>query len=226
MSAVAVDLTSARRAEMLQVIEAEAKATAANTGRSVFAPRVMDALAEVPRHHFVRDDDHNRAYANVPLPIGQGQTSSQPFIVALMTDLLDLKGTERVLEVGTGSGYQAAVLAELAAQVYTIEVLASLAQRATERFAQLGRKNITVRTGDGSLGRPDHAPFDAILVTAAAPTVSQALVDQLAAPGRMVVPVGKVGTVQDLTLVSKNAQGDVTKRSILPVAFVPLVKSS
>lgn len=226
MSAVAVDSTTARRAEMLQVIEAEAKATASHTGRSVFAPRVIDALAEVPRHQFVRDDDHNRAYANVPLPIGQGQTISQPFIVALMTDLLDLKGTERVLELGTGSGYQTAVLAELAAEVYTIEVLATLAQRAAERFEKLGLKNVTVRTGDGSLGWPDHGPFHAILVTAATPTVPQALVDQLAAPGRMVVPVGKVGAVQDLTLVTKDAQGAVTKRSVLPVAFVPLVKGS
>lgn len=225
MSAAIVDPTAARRAEMLQVIEAEAKATAAHTGRSALAPRVLDALAEVPRHLFVRDDDHNRAYANVPLPIGQGQTISQPFIVALMTDLLDLKGTERALEVGTGSGYQTAVLADLAGEVYTIEVLATLAQRAAERFEKLGLTNITVRTGDGSLGWPDHAPFDVILVTAAAPSVPQALVEQLAAPGRMVVPVGKVGSVQELTLVLKDPQGTVTKRSVLPVAFVPLVKS-
>ncbi len=180
----------------------------------------------MPRHHFVRDDDHDRAYANVPLPIGQGQTISQPFIVALMTDLLDLTGTGRVLEIGTGSGYQTAVLAELAVKVYTIEVLVTLAQRAAERFEKLGRKNVTVRTGDGNLGWPDHAPFDAILVTAAAAAVPPALVDQLAAPGRMVVPVGKVGSVQDLTLLTKDAKGAITKRSILPVAFVPLVKGA
>jgi protein-L-isoaspartate(D-aspartate) O-methyltransferase len=226
MSAAAVDPTTARRAEMLQVIEAEAKATAMHTGRSVFAPRVLDALAEVPRHRFVRDDDHNRAYANVPLPIGQGQTISQPFIVALMTDLLDLKGNERVLELGTGSGYQTAVLAELCAQVYTIEVVAALAQRAAERFEALQLHNITVRTGDGSLGWPDHAPFQAILVTAATPAVPQVLVDQLAAPGRMVVPVGKAGAVQELTLVTKDAAGAVGIRSVLPVAFVPLVHAT
>ena len=222
MSAAAVDPLAARRSEMLQVIEAEAKTTAAHTGRSVFAARVLDTIAAVPRHRFVRDDDHNRAYANVPLPIGQGQTISQPFIVALMTDLLDLQGVERVLDVGTGSGYQTAVLAALCAQVYSIEIQAGLARQAAERLDALGVKNVALRTGDGAAGWPDQAPFDAILVSAAPLQVPERLVEQLAAPGRMVVPIGK--GVQELMLIVKDAAGTVTRRSVLPVAFVPLVK--
>ncbi len=213
-----------RRAAMVQEIVADAKATGSYTKRETFSARVLDAIASVPRHAFVRADDLDRAYANAPLPIGQGQTISQPFIVALMTDVLDLSGNERVLEVGLGSGYQTAVLARLAQHVYGIEILPKLVDGARARLAELGVTNVTVRMGDGNAGWPEHAPFDAILVAAAASSIPETLLAQLKNGGRMIVPVGRAGRAQDLLLVTKDDGGKISQRSILPVTFVPLVK--
>jgi protein-L-isoaspartate(D-aspartate) O-methyltransferase len=178
----------------------------------------------VPREHFVRGGDEEAAYLNMPLPIGYGQTISQPYIVALMTDLLDLKGDERVLEVGTGSGYQAAILSALAREVYSIEVVEPLAAAAAAKLARLGYRNVEVRAGDGAKGWPEKAPFDAIVVTAAAGEgIPPDLVAQLRPGGRMVVPVGQGRWAQNLLLVTKDEAGRVTEKTVLPVAFVPLV---
>jgi S-adenosylmethionine synthetase len=216
-------LSGAHRA-LLDEIAAEAENTAAYTGRRRFAPRTMAAMARVPREKFVRAGDEEAAYLNMPLPIGHGQTISQPYIVALMTDLLDLAGGERVLEIGTGSGYQAAVLSGLAREVYSIEVVPELAFEAGARLARLGYRNVTVKAGDGARGWPEKAPFDAIIVTAAAGEgVPPALVAQLRPGGRMVVPVGKGRFAQSLLLVTKDESGRVAEKSVLPVAFVPLV---
>ena len=216
-------LSGAHRA-LLEEIEAEAETTAEYTGRRRFSPRTMAAMAKVPREKFVRAGEEEAAYLNMPLPIGYGQTISQPYIVALMTDLLDLQGGERVLEIGTGSGYQAAVLSELAREVFSIEVVEPLAQEAAAKLARLGYRNVEVRAGDGSKGWPEKAPFDAIIVTAAAGTgVPPDLVAQLRPGGRMVVPVGQGRFAQNLILVTKDESGRVAEKSVLPVAFVPLV---
>ena len=211
------------RAAMLRAIEAEVRATARATGRARLAPRVRAALAAVRREAFVPAGQAAAAYANRPLPIGQGQTISQPFIVALMTDLLDVRAEDRVLEVGTGSGYQAAVLARLGAHVWSIEMLPALAERARAALAAEGAANVSLRVGDGALGWPEAAPFDRIIVTAAAPRVPEALVAQLRAPGRMVIPVGEPDGAQQLRLIEKDAAGAVRSRPVLDVAFVPLV---
>jgi protein-L-isoaspartate(D-aspartate) O-methyltransferase len=208
---------------LLGTIEADARMTARYTGRDAIDPRVMAAMAAVPRHEFVPEGERDFAYHNEPLPIGHGQTISQPYVVALMTDLLKTRPEHVVLEVGTGSGYQAAVLAKLVQRVYSIEVIAALAEQAKERLARLGYDNVEVRLGDGALGWPEHAPFDGIIVTAAARKVEAALVDQLRRGGRMVIPVGG-GFGQDLLLLAKAADGTVERRSILPVAFVPLTR--
>jgi len=185
----------------------------------------MEAMAQVPRDAFVPAAEKPLAWLNRPLPIGQGQTISQPFVVALMTDLLDLEPDDTVLEIGTGCGYQCAVLAHLAAHVYSVERLPEFAAGARRTLADLGVANVDVRTGDGHLGWPEHAPYKKIMVTAAAEDVPPALVEQLAPGGRMVVPVGRGGWLwgQELTLVTKDAAGDVTESPILGVAFVPLV---
>jgi protein-L-isoaspartate(D-aspartate) O-methyltransferase len=175
----------------------------------------------VPRHLFVPPDIRHLAYDDTPLAIGLGQTISQPFIVAYMTDVLQVSKEHEVLEIGTGSGYQAAVLAELVRQVYTIELLPELAQRARETLAATGYRNVEIRTGNGYLGWPEHAPFSRIIVTAAPETVPQTLIDQLAVGGIMVVPVGAVS--QAMTIVTKTAAG-VTEQRTLPVRFVPMVK--
>jgi protein-L-isoaspartate(D-aspartate) O-methyltransferase len=185
---------------------------------------VMDAMAAVPRHRFVPDGQVEQAYQNRPLPIGRGQTISQPYIVAFMTDLLKVRKGDRVLEVGTGSGYQAAVLASIAGKVYTIEIVKALADEARERLMRLGYANVEVRAGDGYAGWPEAAPFDAIMVTAGAPHLPPALVEQLKPGGRMVIPVGPASAVQSLTLVEKRADGSVTQRDVLPVRFVPLTR--
>jgi protein-L-isoaspartate(D-aspartate) O-methyltransferase len=212
------------RQELLDEIAADAAETAQYTGRARFAARTMQAMASVPREEFVRVGDEDSAYLNLPLPIGYGQTISQPYIVALMTDLLDLAGGERVLEIGTGSGYQTAILAMLAREVLSIEVVEPLACAAAEKLERLGYRNVDVRSGDGAQGWPEKAPFDAIIVTAAAGEgVPPALVAQLRPGGRMVVPVGKGRWSQDLLLVTKDEAGRVTEKSVLPVAFVPLV---
>jgi protein-L-isoaspartate(D-aspartate) O-methyltransferase len=215
-------LTVARR-RLLEEIEAEARDTERWTGRSRYSPAVMAAIAEVPRHEFVPGWEVPFSYANRPLGIGHGQTISQPYIVALMTDLLDLTGAERVLEIGTGCGYQAAVLAELAAHVYTLEVIPELAELARKRLLNLGYQNIDVRVGDGYLGWPEEAPFDGIIVTAAPPKLPHALVEQLTPGGRLVVPIGATGDVQMLYRYVREANGTLNGRQVLPVAFVPMV---
>ena len=188
--------------------------------RGVDDPRVLSAMREVPRHRFVPEPLRAKAYGDHSLPIGHGQTISQPYIVALMTELLELEPDDSVLEIGTGSGYQSAVLARLAGQVYSIEILPDLARAASERLKQLGYANVTVREGDGYGGWPEHAPFDGIIVTAAPERIPQPLLDQLAPGGRMVIPVG--GFFQELKVFEKDANGRVTERSILPVRFVPM----
>lgn len=180
----------------------------------------MQALAEVPRHAFVPRSEQPRAYVNAPLPIGHGQTISQPYIVALMTELLQPEEQHTVLEIGTGSGYQAAVLATLVKHVYSLEIITELAERAAEDLGRLGFSNVSVLAGDGNRGCPEHAPFDGIIVTAAAPEIPAALLEQLKPGGRIVIPVGGFFS-QDLLLVNKSADGRIERKSILPVAFVP-----
>jgi protein-L-isoaspartate(D-aspartate) O-methyltransferase len=210
------------RAALLEEIAREMRETARLTGRTELSPRVAAALARVRREAFVEPGSERAAYANRPLPIGHGQTISQPFVVALMTELLDLQPDDNVLEVGTGSGFQAAVLAELARKVHSIEVIPELAATAVKALAGQGYSNVELRTGDGGLGWPEQAPFDAIIVTAAAPDVPPALPEQLRPGGRMVIPIGPPHGDQDLLLITKDAAGAVTRRVILPVAFVPL----
>jgi len=187
--------------------------------RDVRDARVLAAMERVPRHLFVPPELRAQAYDDYPLPIGDEQTISQPYIVALMTSLLELRGGERVLEIGTGSGYQAAVLAEIAGEVYTIEILGSLAERSRATLAELGYRNVEVRHGDGWAGWPEKAPFDGILVTAASPRVPQPLLEQLKVGGRLVVPVGRF--FQDLLVYTRTAEG-YEKRNVIPVRFVPL----
>ncbi len=213
------------RAAMMRLIEKDVALTREFTGAAQFDARVMQAMARVPRHEFVPGPLRNHAYENRPLPIGHGQTISQPYIVALMSDLADVDADEKVLEVGTGSGYQAAILAELVREVYSIEIIEPLAEQARERLARLGYANVTTRLGDGYYGWQEHAPFDAILVTAAANHVPPSLIAQLRAGGRLVIPVGARFLTQQLLLVEKNADGSLRTRQILPVRFVPLTGS-
>lgn len=187
--------------------------------RGIGDPRVLDAMRRVPRHRFVPGDQRPHAYADRPLPIGHRQTISQPYIVAFMTEALQLAPDARVLEIGTGSGYQTAVLAELAAAVYSIEIVPPLAERAAAVLAETGYDNVRLREGDGYAGWPDEAPFDAIMVTAAPDHVPQPLVDQLAVGGRMIVPVG--AQRQTLTVLVRTDEG-VTEEATLPVLFVPM----
>lgn len=191
-------------------------------GQQGFDDRVLQALREVERHQFVPERLRPEAYANHPLPIGHGQTISQPYIVALMTDLVDPDGNDTVLEVGTGSGYQAAVLARLVEHVYSIEIIEPLARQAGDRLHALGYDNVTTRLGDGYFGWHEHAPFDAIVVTAAASHVPPPLIEQLKPGGRMVIPVGGRFAVQYLLLLEKSAAGEILTRQITAVRFVPL----
>ena len=223
--AQAQDPYARERAALLKEIEAMARDTGAETGRAVFSARVMAAMAKVPRHRFVPASYGALAYANRPLPIGHGQTISQPYIVALMTELLDAKAGDAVLEIGTGSGYQAAILAELVHQVYSIEIIEPVGKNAAALLQQLGYKNIETRIGDGYNGWPEHAPFDAIIVTAAAARVPPALVAQLKPGGRMVIPVGGENEVQFLQVMVKQADGSISTQRSLPVRFVPLTRS-
>lgn len=192
-------------------------------GQGITDPRVLAAMRKVPRHAFVPADQQANAYADRPLPIGFGQTISQPYIVAFMTEALALAPTDVVLEIGTGSGYQAAILGEIAREVYTIELLPELAERARRTLEAQGYRNVHVRAGDGYQGWPEHAPFPKVIVTAAPEEVPAALVDQLAVGGTLVVPVGPPGGVQELRVMKKTERGIVTERS-LPVRFVPMVK--
>jgi protein-L-isoaspartate(D-aspartate) O-methyltransferase len=178
----------------------------------------------VPRHEFVPPEQQGRAYEDIPLPIGYDQTISQPAVVALMTELIEPRAGKRVLEVGTGSGYQAAVLAQAGCRVWTIEIFQALAEQARERLARLGYSSVTVRHGDGYAGWPDEAPFDAIVVTAAADSIPPALVHQLAPGGRLVMPVGGQGAGQELVLVERDTAGRLTARQLFPVRFVPFLR--
>ena len=187
--------------------------------RGVKDPRVLSALLKVERHRFVPEEYLGSAYSDQPLPIGEGQTISQPYIVALMTELLELKGNEKVLEIGTGSGYQAAVLAELAKEVYTIEIIEPLASKARNRLLELGYQNIKVKAGDGYLGWPEAASFDAIIITCAPDHIPQPLIEQLKEGGSMVVPVG--GYSQALRKIVKR-EGKIESNDVLPVIFVPM----
>lgn len=209
------------RQHLVELIEADARETSAYINKEALDPRVMQALATVPRHEFVPVLLRDIAYRNRPLPIGHGQTISQPYIVAIMTDLLNVKSDDKVLEIGTGSGYQAAILAELVDEVYTIEIIKPLANEAKQRLQTLGYKNISVKLGDGYYGWQEHAPFDAIIVTAAASHVPPSLIKQLKIGGRMVIPVGSRFMPQELLLINKDKQGKVTTKQIIPVSFVP-----
>jgi len=211
---------------MLDTIRMEARFTASYTGRAAFDARVMQAMQDVDRGDFVPGHYRTQAYDNGPLPIGNGQTISQPYIVALMTDLLDVTADSVVLEVGTGSGYQAAVLGQLVRQVYSVERISDLAASSEKRFKQMGYDNIQVRCVNGYRGWQEKAPFDAIIVTAAATRIPQELIDQLKPGGRMVIPVGMPYTNQELMLVTKNEQGETDIESVLGVVFVPLVDDS
>ena len=222
--AIAQDRNAAGRARMVAEVAAMARETGEETGRPRFADAVMAAMGKVPRHRFVPLAQEPFAYENRPLPIGENQTISQPYIVALMTDLLDPKPTDTVLEVGTGSGYQAAVLAELVTKVYSIEIVEPLAKRAIRVLGQLGYGNVEVRVGDGYSGWAAAAPFDSIIVTAAPAEIPKPLIDQLKPGGRMVIPVGGTRDVQQLLLVEKRSDGTATTKRTLSVRFVPLTR--
>ena len=213
----------AERARMVAEIAQLARSTASETGRAVFSEPVMRAMGRVERHRLVPPDQVALAYRNHPLPIGERQTISQPYVVALSTDLVDPQPHHVVLDIGTGSGYQAAVLAETVKQVYSVELIDSLARTAAQKLTELGYSNVEIRTGDGYAGWPEKAPFDGILVTAAAPKIPPALVAQLKPGARMVIPVGGDGFIQYLKVVTKRADGGYDEKEVIPVRFVPLV---
>ena len=194
------------------------------TYRGVTDKEGLEAMQTVPRHLFIPEENRSYSYYDQPVPIGFGQTISQPYIVAFMTELLKLVKGDVVLEVGAGSGYQAAILSKLVKQVYTIEIIEGLGKEASKRLKTMGYNNVEVKVGDGYKGWPEHAPFDAIIVTAAAEHIPQPLVDQLKPGGRLVIPVGGVYEVQDLMLITKDASSKVVKESIIPVRFVPLIR--
>ena len=210
------------RQHLLGEIQRDVEDTSLYLDKEALDPRVMAVMGRVPRHEFVPANQRSNAYRNRPLPIGHGQTISQPYIVALMTDLLEPRPDHRVLEIGTGSGYQAAVLAELTGHVYSIEIIEKLGEQAIERLARLGYDNVSVRLGAGYYGWEEHAPFDTIVVTAAASHVPPPLVEQLKPGGRMVIPVGSRFLTQQLVLIEKQQDGQLITRQLLPVRFVPL----
>lgn len=211
-----------QRMLLMDEVDALIAETRGETGTAALSPRVSQAMRRVPRHRYVPEDEARHAYRNRPLPIGYGQTISQPYIVAIMTDLMQVQEGDRVFELGTGSGYQAAVLGEIAREVYTIEIVEPLAERAARTLKAQGYENVEVRAGDGYYGWEQHAPFDAIIVTAAASHVPPPLIRQLAPGGRMVIPLGTSFMTQHLMLVEKDEDGRVGTREILPVMFVPL----
>lgn len=214
----------AQRAGLTEEIESLVRETRSYTGRARLDESVMKAIATVARHEFVPSQLRDLAYENRPLPIGEGQTISQPYIVALMTDLADVGRKSIVLEVGTGSGYQAAVLAEIVDHVYTIEIVEPLGRRAAETLERLGYENVTVRIGDGYRGWPEFAPFDAIIVTAAPEEIPPPLIEQLKSGGKLVVPVGVENRAQSLQVLEKGPGGEITTTNVLPVAFVPFTR--
>jgi protein-L-isoaspartate(D-aspartate) O-methyltransferase len=213
----------ARQERLMLAIADDYRRTIGETGLGKISPPVMGAMMDVPRQEFVPAGEAASAYDNRPLPIGRGQTISQPFIVALMTELVEIGPGDKVLELGTGSGYQTAVLAALGATVYSLEIIAELADAAAERLARLGYANVHLKTAEGRLGWPSEAPFDAILVTAAAAQMPPALIEQLKPGGRLVLPIGEPGGHQDLMRIVKTGDGGTAEKRILSVAFVPLV---
>ena len=223
--AAARDESFARtRERMVDEIVAMMRQTSAETGRAALSAPVLNAMRKVERHRFVSSDQAGIAYRNHPLPIGSGQTISQPFIVALTTDLIEPRKDHRVLEIGTGSGYQAAVLAEIVDKVYTIEIVEPLGREAEQRLQALGYRNVEVRIGDGHRGLPEFAPYDGIVVTAAAQQVPDALIEQLKPGGRMVIPIGPPNRTQDFYLIHKQPDGTIARRVVLQVRFVPMTK--
>lgn len=210
------------REMLIDEIQQDYQRTASALGKDTMDERVLAAIKNVPRHEFVPNDLQPVAYENRPLPIGSGQTISQPYIVAIMTELLELEPGDKVLELGTGSGYQAAILASLVDQVFSVEIIESLGVAAKKRLRLLGYDNVQVRIGDGYQGWPEQAPFDAVIVTAAGDHIPPPLIEQLRPGGRMIIPVGGRFFAQDLLLVEKHADGKVTTRNVLPVSFVPL----
>ena len=210
------------REAMLEAVRDSVRNSADYTGRSELSDKVMDAMGAVAREEFVRPEYRHLAYRNTPLPIEAGQTISQPLIVALMTELLDPQPGDVILEVGTGSGYQAAVLAKLVKHVYSVEIVAELATSAAAVLQRLGYDNVTVRAGDGYAGWPQHAPFDGIVVTAAAEHLPPPLLQQLKPGGKLVIPVGEEHGYQELLVVEVDQTGKITRQSVLPVRFVPL----
>lgn len=212
----------ASRESLLGTVKYQAETIVDSVGRSGLDPRVLEALRQVPRHAFVPSELQFLAYANRPLPIGGEQTISQPLIVAVMTHLLDIQPGDRIFELGTGSGYQAAVLAAMGADVYTVEIIPELARRASDTLKGLGYDRVRVRTGDGYQGWLEEAPFDGVIVTAAGERIPAPLIEQLSPGGRMVMPLGPEGGVQQLILLTKGADGGIERQDILPVRFVPI----
>ncbi|MGI9331178.1 MAG: protein-L-isoaspartate(D-aspartate) O-methyltransferase [Gammaproteobacteria bacterium] len=215
---------SEARAELVSTIETRVRDASNYLGKSYLDPRVIAAMGDVPRHEFVPVKLRGAAYENRPLPIGYQQTISQPSLVAMMTDLLQLPDACHVLEVGTGSGYQAAILGELCAKVYTIEIVEPLGQQAKNLLGELGYENVHVRVGDGYAGWPEHAPYDGVIVTAAVNEPPAPLVEQLRPGGRMVIPLGQRRGYQELVVIEKRADGSVSERKIFPVRFVPFTR--
>jgi protein-L-isoaspartate(D-aspartate) O-methyltransferase len=220
--AIAEDDFQQRRQELVNIIKADVVSTRDFLGQEMLDERVLDAIGKVPRHEFVPESERSYAYENRPLPIGYGQTISQPYIVAIMTELLKPKETDRVLEVGTGSGYQAAILAELVDSVYTIEIIEELSQKAADNLKRAGYANVHTRTGDGYYGWETEAPFDGIVVTAVASHIPPPLIKQLKPGGRMIIPVSAQFMTQYLVLVTKAIDGKISTQQIIPVRFVPL----
>jgi protein-L-isoaspartate(D-aspartate) O-methyltransferase len=212
----------AERAAMVEVIQAQVRGTSWQLGRETLSGRVLEAMRAVPRHELVPREMRDAAYEDTPLPIGYGQTISQPYIVAIMTDLVDPEPGDKILEIGTGSGYQAAVLAGLVEAVYTIEIIPELARRARGDLARLGYGNVETKEGDGYYGWPAHAPFDGIVVTAGATHVPPPLIEQLKPGGKLVIPVGTRFFTQQLMVLTKAEDGSLTTRQLMPVRFVPL----
>ena len=221
-STVFADDFAMQRQQLVKEIETEVKATSLYLDKEALDPKVMQAIVSVPRHEFVPPEQRSYAYQNRPLPIGYGQTISQPYIVAIMTDLLKVDQQSKVLELGTGSGYQAAILSQLVDKVFTIEIVEQLGKKARERLSRLGYDNVQVKLGDGYYGWAEHAPFDAIIVTAAASHIPPPLIKQLKKGGNMIIPVGTAFMTQQLLLIKKQPDGKITSKQILPVRFVPV----